>query len=79
MCVLMEYMHMTSVFLCAFCLLTVAVTDNTDKCKIFSVKLPICTVATAVKAMCQYCCTVTVCHSNTHCHYISAYCYQYVR
>jgi hypothetical protein len=41
--------------------------------------LPICTVATAVKAMCQYCCTVTVCHSNHHCHYISAHCYQYVR
>jgi len=23
--------------------------------------------------------TVTVCHSNPHCHYISAHCYQYVR
>jgi len=41
--------------------------------------LPICTVATAAKAMCQYCSTVTVCHSNHHCHYISAHCYQYVR
>ena len=33
----------------------------------------------AVKAMCQYCSTVTVCDSNPHCHYISAHCYQYVR
>ena len=41
--------------------------------------LPICTVATAVKAMCQYCSTVTLYHSNPHCHYISAHCYQYVR
>ena len=41
--------------------------------------LPICTVATAVTAMCHYCSTVTVCHSNPHCHYISAHCYQYVR
>jgi hypothetical protein len=32
-------------------------------------------IATAVKAMCQYCSTVTVCD----CHYISAHCYQYVR
>jgi hypothetical protein len=31
---------------------------------------PICMVATAVKAMCQYCSTVTVCDSNPHCHYI---------
>jgi len=23
--------------------------------------------------------TVSVCHSNTHCHYTSAHCYQYVR
>jgi len=38
--------------------------------------LPICTVATAVNAMCQCCSTVTVCHSNLHCHYISAHCYQ---
>jgi len=29
--------------------------------------------------MCQYCSTVTVCHSNPHCHSISAHCYQYVR
>ena len=29
--------------------------------------------------MYQYCSTVTVCHSNPHCHYISALCYQYVR
>ena len=41
--------------------------------------LPICTVATAVTAMCQYCSTVTVYNSNPHCHYISAHCYQYVR
>jgi len=41
--------------------------------------LPICTVATAVTAMCQYSSTFTVCHSNTHCHYYSAHCYQYVR
>jgi len=24
-------------------------------------------------------CTVTECHSNPHCHYFSAHCYQYVR
>ena len=36
-------------------------------------------VDTTVKAMCQYCSTVTVCDSNPHCHYISAHCYQYVR
>jgi len=41
--------------------------------------LPICTVATAVKAMCHYCSTFTVCDSNPHCHYIGAHCYQYVR
>ena len=40
--------------------------------------LPMCTVATAVKEMCQYYSTVTVCNSNPHCHYISAHCYQYV-
>jgi hypothetical protein len=44
-----------------------------------SIILPICTVATAVKAMCKYCCTVIVCDSNPHRHYISAHCYQYVR
>ena len=32
--------------------------------------LPICTVATTVKAMCQYCGRVTVLDSNPHCHYI---------
>jgi len=42
-------------------------------------RVPIYTVATDVKTMCQYCCTVTVCHSNPHCLYISAHCYQYVR
>ena len=41
--------------------------------------LPICTVATAVKAMYQYCSTVTLDDSNPHCHYISAHCYQNVR
>ena len=45
----------------------------------FITLLPICKVATAVKAMCQYCSTVIVCNSNPHCHYISAHCYQYVR
>jgi len=41
--------------------------------------LPISTVSTADINICQYCCTVIVCHSNPHCHYISAQCYQYVR
>jgi len=45
----------------------------------YVILLPICTVATAVKAMCHYCSIVTVCHSNPQCHYISAHCYQYVR
>jgi hypothetical protein len=41
--------------------------------------LPICTVATAAQAMCQYCGTVIVRDSNPHCHCISPHCYQYVR
>jgi len=40
---------------------------------------PICTAATAVTTMLLYCSRVTVCHSNPHCHYISAHSYQYVR
>jgi hypothetical protein len=39
--------------------------------------LPICTVVTAVKAVCQYCGTVTVRDSNPHCHCIRPHCYQY--
>ena len=35
-----------------------------EYCKIPFTHLPIRTVATAVTAMCQYCSTVTVCHSN---------------
>ena len=42
-------------------------------------RVPLCTVAAAVKALCQYCGTYTVCDWNPHCHYISAHCYQYVR
>jgi len=41
--------------------------------------LPTCTVATSFTAMCQYCSSITVYHSNPHCHYKSAHCYQYVR
>jgi hypothetical protein len=41
--------------------------------------LPVRTVATAVKAVCQFCGTVTVRDSNPHCHCIRPHCYQYVR
>jgi len=44
-----------------------------------NLRLLIDSVATAVKAMCQYCGTVTVCDWDFHCHYISVHCYQYVR
>jgi hypothetical protein len=53
--------------------LTENVRRHYDTCFVL---LPICTVATAVKTMCQYCSTVTACDSNPHCHYISAHCYQ---
>jgi hypothetical protein len=44
-----------------------------------STLLPICTVATVVQVMCQYCGTVTVRDSNSHCHCNGPHCYQYVR
>jgi len=34
--------------------------------KICSLLLPICTIATAVKAVCRYCCRVSGCDSHPH-------------
>jgi hypothetical protein len=50
-------------------------TANLKENVYYVILLKICTVATTVKAMCQYWGAVTVCHSNPHCHYISVHCY----
>ena len=62
--------NVTNIIVCwIFCLL---LCNSTQRFWCVSAHLPMCTVATAVEAMCQYCGTVTVCHSNPHCHYMSA-------
>ena len=42
---------------------TVTVYDSNPRCRYISAQLPICTVATAITAICQYCSTITVCES----------------
>ena len=72
-------LYQTVIIFSAFYFLAQANKMYRKLCEIDWIGLPICTVATAVTAVCQYCGTVTVCDSNPHCHYISAHCYQYVR
>jgi hypothetical protein len=54
--------------MCSFALFPVSYSDVTENKYIYisSVLIPICTVATAVSAMCQHGGTVIVCDSNPH-------------